>query len=1606
MKRVVGKRFEIKDPPIGQGGMGVVYRAYDSVTRRYVALKTVWGTVDSNALTLFEKEWSVLARLSHPNIVDIIESGQYEEEGQHRPYFVMPLLPGMTLDQLIKTASQRLTVERTIEILSQTCRGLQAAHDQGLIHRDLKPSNIFVLEDDSVKIIDFGVAHLTDMRTMTTVKGTLQYLAPELLEHKPPSVLSDIFSLGVVAYEALTGRKPFARPTEDEVIEAIRTHIPPPASDLNGSVDQMVSRTVHKAMAKQPWHRFSSAREFGETLRKAYRNEPIEYFDPSKIQPRIERAKKAQSEGDYQFAKEILSELEAEGHIDLQITLLRGQLDQAIRQKTMRQLLESARTRVEQEEYPLALQKLQEVLEIDPQNADALQLRKEVDSRRNAKQVDNWYRLVQQHFDNHLFSQARLGLEEILKLNSGDPKALDLLAQIEKQEREAKRIREEKDQLYQAALKCYQCGEVSTALDKLERLLSLSRQAPVTDKTEKEAQYQNFYNQIRSEHDAYQNAKAEAKRHMADGKFDKALSICSEYLAKNPADPLFRALKIEIEERERQERSAAIAEVGGRVNAEADLDRKMNILKEAAARYPNEPHFKETLNLIGERRNLVNTIVNRARQYEERSQNNEAIGQWDILRNIYPQYPGLEIEIQRLERKRDEQSRDEAKSRLVRQIDSHLEDGEYEKALGVVREALEQFPEDREFAGLEKLAAQGLEKRASAEQFLNEGKRLCASGEVDEGIQKLREAAALDNRHRAIRGALLSALLYQGRALLAQDWSKAKPVLEEALQIDPSHPVARSLLAQAEDHERQQSIDSFVLGARERQTAGDIDGALDQVRAGLEKHANDARLTQLQATLMYSAEVEHRSKAQAAASSGSAHTVVPQASGLAHPSEGATIAEPPPLEAKPATSVPKDWEATVVVAETRVMEPPAITPPPRTPVPPSSGISTPPPLAPAPPPKKKGLSPLQWGAIGAGALVLVAALSVAMLKARRTTPSVVPAGSTVQVFFHADVPANVPVKFTLDGKPVESDQFDSKTGEQHTAEASAEGYRADKQMFTPGASSPFKVEFHLVPALSDLHISSDFKTGNVAIGDSAAGALQGGEFILGELPAGETVLKIIDGPVAFLSLPIKSEAGKPIIPSGPIQVKDCSVVIVSVLGTHARVYASADVKGAPGKNPPQAIPAAGLEVDTVAMGSEFNLNNGRTVLIQPSNTPSLLINVATSESGTLEIDANVPNAKVKIDGSLGKNSMSNGKKILPLRAGKYKVQVIADNFEDSEIRTVQVAKGQTAKEKFELKPVNRKSVLALESAQPGADVIVDDVRAGTVSDSGSIHLDIDPGQHRIMLRKSDFEDSPVITREFKAHEAQTISGTQLPMTRLGSITFAITPANAKITYRNERDAPESARTAENNKKISVRGNSRYFISVTADGYDLHADIVAVEAGKNLPIAWRLVKSGADKPKEVASVQPKDSVMMADPALWVHDDKWWVLKKQEYGWLRARSGTLNVEIEKQSKRILGFAKAKKIEWVIDFQNAGNQVKYTIEGTRFVRQQFVTGKLQPNAARPELENVGESYHLRFEISKTQIVIRDGAGNLIDSVDRPNPNAELGRIGFKGEISIAIH
>ena len=308
MAKKTKSRYELREK-LGEGGMGVVWRAFDTVLNTDVALKMLLDANDATALKLFYEECHKQSALAHPNIVEIRDVGIFDEDDRRQPYLVMPLLRGNTLAAIIRSSPQPLSTERCVDIISQACRGLQAAHDFGLLHRDIKPSNLFILEDDSVKIIDFGVAHRLDVSRTKSRKGTLLYMSPEQLSMKPLTRASDVFSLAVVCYEVITRRQPFLAASEDAVIEAIRHLNPPPASSINPNVSVSLSQVLCKAMAKDPRHRFASVKEFGDYLRRAHYDDSLAVFDPSKFAPRLDKAAESYQQGNLEFAQELINEL-------------------------------------------------------------------------------------------------------------------------------------------------------------------------------------------------------------------------------------------------------------------------------------------------------------------------------------------------------------------------------------------------------------------------------------------------------------------------------------------------------------------------------------------------------------------------------------------------------------------------------------------------------------------------------------------------------------------------------------------------------------------------------------------------------------------------------------------------------------------------------------------------------------------------------------------------------------------------------------------------------------------------------------------------------------------------------------------------------------------------------------------------------------------------------------------------------------------------------------------------------------------------------------------------------------------------------------------------
>jgi len=262
--------YEVKSL-LGSGGMGRVYRARDSRLGRDVAIKVLPSllTADSDRLRRFEQEARAAAALNHPNILAVFQMGTYEGA----PYLVSELLEGETLREPIKRG--RLSVGRAMDYGEQIARGLSAAHEKGIVHRDLKPENLFVTRDGRVKILDFGLAKLTEPQSDSerpegtetgVVMGTVGYMSPEQARGLTADYRTDIFAFGVILYEMLTGKRPFQGPTSADTMSAILIEDPPAVSQVNPDVPQTLQRVVHRCLGKNPEQRFQSASDLAFAL--------------------------------------------------------------------------------------------------------------------------------------------------------------------------------------------------------------------------------------------------------------------------------------------------------------------------------------------------------------------------------------------------------------------------------------------------------------------------------------------------------------------------------------------------------------------------------------------------------------------------------------------------------------------------------------------------------------------------------------------------------------------------------------------------------------------------------------------------------------------------------------------------------------------------------------------------------------------------------------------------------------------------------------------------------------------------------------------------------------------------------------------------------------------------------------------------------------------------------------------------------------------------------------------------------------------------------------------------------------------------------------------
>lgn len=441
---------------LGRGGMGVVYKAYDPVLDREVALKTMTAEAlkDPILRERFYREARAAGKLRHPNIVTIYELG----EENNMPFIAMEYLHGHDLHHLIRM-HEDVSLDRRIRIIAELCHGLAYAHKAGIVHRDIKPSNIRLTDDLQTKILDFGIARLITSQTMTThgtVMGSIHYMSPEQIKAAHVDGKSDIFSAGIILYEILCYRKPFDAENTASILFKI---VGEPPNKMDPPIDDQfpqLRRVLQKSLDKDPARRYHTADEMADDLEDFLRSfEPV--TRAGKATPTLEYEVKVGKESapppqqtptPYRSDPRAIDlmrtakRLMVEGHSVQALTSLRQALEfdsenqeakqllqvleQDIQKSEVDDLLKQSQDYMREGRYDIAIKALEKILKLNPNHTKAKVLLEAVKSEMVSPQLEELLGKAKQAYSEKKFQMARKYAEEVLKIAPQNPDAFEL----------------------------------------------------------------------------------------------------------------------------------------------------------------------------------------------------------------------------------------------------------------------------------------------------------------------------------------------------------------------------------------------------------------------------------------------------------------------------------------------------------------------------------------------------------------------------------------------------------------------------------------------------------------------------------------------------------------------------------------------------------------------------------------------------------------------------------------------------------------------------------------------------------------------------------------------------------------------------------------------------------------------------------------------------------------------------------------------------------------------------------------------------------------------------------------------------------------------------
>ncbi len=623
--------------------MGVVYQARDPLLDRLVAIKMIIGA-NAALLKRFDVEARSTARLQHQNIVTIYDFGN--QEG--KPYLVMEYLEGMSLESVL-SSGRALSLAQKLDICIGLCNGLNYAHERGVIHRDIKPANVMLLNDDSVKIVDFGIARIGDTGiSRTEVVGSLHYMSPEQFQNIPLDSRTDIFSTGVVLYRLLTGTLPFDASGEAAIMYRIINEPAVPVSSCGRGYPPELDTILEKALAKNRGSRYASCRELAFDLQVVQ-----EQQKHAEVIQWLQQADAAIRRNDWTKAEDHLKQLLKVDRNHTKAHRMMGEVQERVRQ--LRRVEQARHLRTQADEafldrrYDEALAIVAQAIDLDATNKELLSLRAAIqEAKSRSARLHSALRQAELAQLAGDLDEAKRAVTEALALDPDETSAKALQLVILRQAGERER-QQKLRQLLDIAREQIEARDVTRAFEMLKAAETID---PASLEVHSLLKVANAVREQQTRKAELQRFTAQIEEALARQDYESALAVANEGVQRHPQDQGLLKLKALSEAEQRRLKMTEFAReqfvrANGLLEAGKGFD-ALAVLERALEEVPGESQLQSLRSTIKDRLTLQEaeqhkrSVLARARELLSRNDLREGIR---LLEAARAQFPGvLEIE--------------------------------------------------------------------------------------------------------------------------------------------------------------------------------------------------------------------------------------------------------------------------------------------------------------------------------------------------------------------------------------------------------------------------------------------------------------------------------------------------------------------------------------------------------------------------------------------------------------------------------------------------------------------------------------------------------------------------------------------------------------------------------------------------------------------------------------------------------------------------------------------------------------------------------------------------------------------------------------------------